>query len=406
MNLCNKGIRFARVWVVDNRPDRLEYPCCIILILGIRCKNGPILEQMCFLKGCKCLKVSYFCAKSIGKIIALSSFAAGVFLLKFWIISFCLFFCGCSTFEGGDRVALFKAWAAPNGKLKILCTTAMIEDIVKEMGGESVDTITLIRGDIDPHSYQLVKGDGEMFEMADLVFFNGLGLEHGASWNAYLSQDKAIGLGNRIQRDFPEKILIDDSSQRDPHFWMDISLFMKTVPCIAEVIKSKRGDLSQEIDRRASALLQKMGEAHETLVSKMHVIPESKRFLVTSHDAFNYFTRAYLAAPEEIALGTWHKRFAAPEGLAPDSHLSGNDIKEIIDHLKRYQISILFTESNVSPDSIKKILSAGREMGLELSIAKTPLFGDAMGPKGSSGDTYLKMIEHNVETIVRELSGH
>ncbi len=317
-----------------------------------------------------------------------------LFLALFFIV-------GCQLNDG--HVQAVKAFAKPNGKLKILCTTAMIEDIVKEIGGDSVDTITLIQGDIDPHSYQLVKGDGEMFQIADLVFFNGLGLEHGPSWNIYLNQQKSVSLGEKIELDYPEKILVDDSGQRDPHFWMDISLFMKCVPYIEQAILSKRADLEGEVKERSKALLKKMEETHLALQKKMHTLPEDKRFLVTSHDAFNYFTRAYMAEKDEIESGSWHKRFAAPEGLSPNSHLSGTDIKEIIEHLKKYNISTLFTESNVSPDSIKKIVSSGNEMGLHINIADTPLYGDAMGPKGSSGDTYLKMIHHNVDTIVKTL---
>jgi manganese/zinc/iron transport system substrate-binding protein len=313
-----------------------------------------------------------------------------------------IFLVGCTSFDGG-RVKAVKAFAEKNGKLKILCSTAMIEDLVKEIGGDEVDTITLIQGDIDPHSYQLVKGDGELFEMADLVFFNGLKLEHGPSWTLYLAEKKSISLGGEVEKKSPEKILVDDSGEKDPHFWMDISLFMETIPFIKEAIVSKRGDLKELVEARSEALFKKMEKTHENLVAKMHTLEQSKRFLVTSHDAFNYFARAYLAEKEEIPLGTWHKRFAAPEGLAPDSHLSFADIKEIIDHLKMYNIPVLFAESNVSQESIKKIVSAGNEMGLKVKIAKTPLFGDAMGPKGSSGDTYLKMIEHNVNTIVKTL---
>jgi manganese/zinc/iron transport system substrate-binding protein len=133
-------------------------------------------------------------------------------------------------------------------------------------------------------------------------------------------------------------------------------------------------------------------------------INEQKRFLVTSHDAFNYFTRAYLATDAERQTGEWQKRFAAPEGLAPDSQLSPIDIQFIIDHLMKYEIRILFPESNLSKDSIRKIISAGREKGLDLKIADVSLYGDAMGAPGSTGDNYLKMIVHDAEALVQKLT--
>ncbi len=125
---------------------------------------------------------------------------------------------------------------------------------------------------------------------------------------------------------------------------------------------------------------------------------------MTSHDAFNYFARAYLAEEGEIETKDWEKRFAAPEGLAPESQLSVKDIQGIIDHLKQHSIHLLFPESNVSRSSIKKILQAGQEHGLNVSIASCALYGDAMGAPGSEGDTYLKMIHYNARMIAEEMN--
>ena len=102
---------------------------------------------------------------------------------------------------------------------------------------------------------------------------------------------------------------------------------------------------------------------HARIKSRMQAIPSEKRFLVTSHDAFNYFTRAYLASEDELETDSWQKRFAAPEGLAPESQLSPSDIQHIIGHLHKYNINVLFPESNVSKDSIRKILQARKCKG-------------------------------------------
>jgi manganese/zinc/iron transport system substrate-binding protein len=139
---------------------------------------------------------------------------------------------------------------------------------------------------------------------------------------------------------------------------------------------------------------------------QLHAIPPDRRYLVTSHDAFNYFARAYLAEEDELADGRWHERFAAPEGLAPDSQLSTTDIQAIINHLDTYHILVLFPESNVSKDSIRKIVDAGAQKGLHLTIADGYLYADAMGPVGSDGDTYLKMIAHNAALIAKYLDNN
>lgn len=313
------------------------------------------------------------------------------------LIVMILLLMGCT---GHDHNAEIKRWVQKSDKIKVLSTTAMINDLVRQVGKEHVDGIVLIKGDLDPHSYQPVKGDDEKFSLADIIFYNGLGLEHGPSWQQFLTKsDKAVGLGNKIQSDFPELILYDDNGQRDPHIWTDISLWAKTVPYIVEAL-SKR-DPEHQADYRANgeALQKCLLESHEKAYAYMQKIPDHLRYLVTSHDAFYYFSRAYLSSDKEREEQTWQKRFAAPEGLAPDSQLSTTDIQDIVAHLKKYHVRVLFPESNVSKDSIKKIVDAGRENGLDLFIAETPLYGDAMGPEGSDGDTYIKMIEHNIRTI-------
>ncbi len=300
---------------------------------------------------------------------------------------------------GGLKDESEENWSKKDGRIKVLCTTEMIADIVRQIGGDRVDVATLIKGELDPHSYQLVKGDDEKLKFANIIFYNGLNLEHGPSLKAYLERsDKAIGLGNSIRGDNPDLIL-HYRGQLDPHIWMDISLWAKTIPYITGALTKFEPKSARYFQERAHKVQEEMLEAHAKVRKELMSIPESRRYLVTSHDAFNYFTRAYLAEDNENTQERWQKRFSAPEGLAPDSQLSTMDIQAIIDHLKAHHIHILFPESNVSQDSIRKILSAGREHGMELEIATPYLYGDAMGEPGSSGDTYLKMIQHDAKMI-------
>lgn len=292
------------------------------------------------------------------------------------------------------------------GKIKVLSTTSMIEDLVKRVGGDHVESCVLIRGELDPHSYQLVKGDDEKLSSANLIFSNGLGLEHGPSLQRHLrANPKAIALGNKIQSQTPELIL-QYNGQIDPHIWMEISLWSKAVPFIIEALSQQDPEHAEEYQKNGTKLIEEMLRMDDQVRHTMLEIPPEKRFLVTSHDAFNYFAKAYLATEEEKIDGSWQKRFAAPEGLAPDSQLSATDIRNIIAHLKRYQIQVLFSESNLSKDSIRKIIHAGKEQGMNLHIATPYLYADAMGESGSDGDTYLKMIQHDAATIKKALMAH
>lgn len=313
------------------------------------------------------------------------------------IFSFLLFW-GCSNSERHPQ-----SWAAGENRIKVLSTIAMIQDLVVAIGGDTVAPLTLVRGELDPHSYQLVKGDDEKLAMADLIFCSGLGLEHGPSLRESLVMSpKAICLGDQIYHADPSLILFLQKTP-DPHIWMDMSLWAKGIPFIVKALSKQNPEKADFYKQNGEALTKKMMETHLLMQQEMAKIPEERRYLVTSHDAFNYFTRAYLATEKEREQGGWQNRFVAPEGLAPESQLSSTDIRLILNHIKAYKIKVVFPESNVSRASIMKLLDAGNEEGLHLTIAKGPLYGDAMGPPGSDGDTYLKMIQHDVETIVQYL---
>lgn len=296
-----------------------------------------------------------------------------------------------------------RSWMVPNGRLKVLCTIAMIQDLVQQVGGDSIDSLTLIKGELDPHSYQLVKGDDEKFAQADLIFFNGLGLEHGPSLQNVLHLSrKATGLGNALLKMSPDRLLYD-RGQLDPHIWMDISLWSDTLPIIVEALSIKDPDHAEIYKRNAAKLRDEMLQEHRAVWQQLQAIPQEKRYLVTSHDAFQYFVRAYLATDKEREEGTWTARCAAPEGLAPESQLSVTEIRALIDHVMRYKIQVLFPESNVSKDSIRKIIAAGKAKGFNLKMAGEVLYADAMGPPGSQGDTYLKMIHYDADVIANNL---
>lgn len=312
-----------------------------------------------------------------------------------------LFLAACGSSERSEE---WQQWKAQNGKVKVLNTIAMISDLVQAIGGEHVDTITLIKGELDPHSYQLVKGDDEKFSSAQLIFFNGLGLEHGPSLQQQLYHNPlAIPLGDRILSQDADSALTF-KRQVDPHIWMDISLWARGVPIIVEALSQKDPAHAELFKRNGDQLAKELEQAHRQVRQMMLDIPDDHRYLVTSHDAFNYFTRAYLATENEQKSGGWQDRFAAPEGLAPESQLSATDIQQIIAHLRKYAIHVVFPESNVSKDSIRKIVQAAKEKGLNIKIAETPLYADAMGKPGSDGDSYVKMIQHNAKVIANFLS--
>lgn len=321
-----------------------------------------------------------------------------------YILLFLILF-SCSTDECAVGRENLREWLQTNGKTKVLCTTAMIADLVQNVGGEQVDVLTLIRGELNPHTYQLVKGDDEKLRFAQILFANGLGLEHGSSLQYQLKHNShTVFLGDRIMEEEPS-LMITLKGAIDPHIWMDVSIWKKCIPLIVDALGKQDEKNAELYLERGFKLEAGLNELHEEMKRLLREVPVEKRFLVTSHDAFNYFTRSYLSTEEEEINGGWQKRFAAPEGLSPDSQLSSSDIQHTVDFLFQHHISVIFPESNVSRDSINKIIEASREMGLEVRIADTYLYGDAMGCKGSTGESYEKMVLHNAKTIAHFLGG-
>jgi manganese/zinc/iron transport system substrate-binding protein len=266
---------------------------------------------------------------------------------------------------------------------------------VAAIGGERIDGWVLIQGNLDPHSYEMVKGDGDKMARADLIFYNGLGLEHGAGLSSLLhASPKALAIGEKIAAAHPERVL-KRGEVIDPHIWMDISLWQQGIDPIVEALSAVDPEGSAYYQRRGALLAGQMETVHREIRERLLAVPSQRRYLVTSHDAFHYFTRSYLADTGEA---DWAERFAAPEGLAPEGQLRAHDIQKIIHYLKERRIAVLFPESNVNRDSIRKIASVGKELGLEVRVCEEPLYGDAM-----SGLSYLDMMRKNAETIARYL---
>lgn len=288
--------------------------------------------------------------------------------------------------------------------VKVLCTTQIIADAVKKVAGETIEIDVLIQGEIDPHSYQIVKGDAEKIQEAQILFANGLNLEHGSSLKAAIANHPcAVNLGDQIYRHQPEKILKVDG-ELDPHIWMDVSIWVDTLQLITDALSQKFPEHKDLYQKNCLQIENEWKYLDKTLYDKLQSIPEEKRYLVTSHDAFNYFSRRYLATPQEVKDHTWTQRFKAPEGLSPDGQIGPYDIKKILDHLRKHHIAVVFPESNVSLDSLKKIKSVAHAEGVKIVFAQEPLFGDSMSGDQLSVDSYEEMMQHNSEVIANYLS--
>lgn len=319
---------------------------------------------------------------------------------NFWnALSICVLFltlCSCDTsrFQAERKKTL--EWIHSSGKVKALCTTVFVGSLVRDVGGEYVDVLNLIQSESDPHMYKLVKGDSEKFERADVCFHSGLGLELSFSLNRQLKKHGSFAVADEIAKGYGCILL---GKTPEPHMWMDISLWAKGLEKIAEKLSEIDGKHAKQFMENAKKTEKKLLAVHRKIFEKMQKIPQENRFLVTTHDAFHYYSRAYLAEEDEQKNGEWMKRILAPEGLAPESEISIQNIREVVSYIKKNHVKSVFVEYAINTDSVAKIVQACNEAGIAVRLIREPLYTDSI----SSSMTYEEAMEHNSEIIFAAL---
>lgn len=311
-----------------------------------------------------------------------------------------LFLWGCGGAPRGK--SSLSAWMEETGRVKVLSTTEIVGDLVRLIGAERVDHIALIAPDLDPHSYELVKGDEEKLSRADLIFCHGLGLEHGASLHHRLqTEKKVLSVGAEIQKRVGERILFQ-GSEIDPHVWMDISLWKEAVEPIVFFLSQFDPEGEALYRENGKRLEEKLTLLDQEIKEKISFVDQEKRYLITTHDAYNYFARRYLAPQNEISSGKWRERLAAPEGLSPEGQIGFTDLQNVIDFIEAHQIRVVYPEANLSHASLGKIVEVSRAIGHPVAISKRYLYGDTYGSllgEQKKAEDYFEMMRINTDTL-------
>ncbi|WP_370545329.1 metal ABC transporter solute-binding protein, Zn/Mn family [Chlamydia sp. 17-3921] len=280
----------------------------------------------------------------------------------------------------------------------ILSMNRMIHDCVSRIIGDKLRSIVLIDGSLDPHAYEMVKGDEDKIAESSLIFCNGLGLEHSLSLRKHLEKNlKVVDVSSRLIKRGVLKPLEEDGIC-DPHIWTDMSIWIEVVKEIASALTEKFPELREEIIKNTYELSSDMMQLDSWAEKCLSSIPENRRYLVSGHNAFNYFTRRYLASPEELTTGAWKARCISPEGLSPEAQISIRDIMSVVDYIHKYGVEVLFPEDTLNQDALKKIVSCLRR-GHVVRLAEKPLYSDNVDKD------YFTTFQHNVILITRELGG-
>lgn len=277
--------------------------------------------------------------------------------------------------------------------IKVVTTIAMLADIAQQIGGERVSTKSIMGQGVDPHTYKASPIDVSTMLGADLILANGLFLE--GKMNDVLEklgQKKSyVPVAERI-----DQMLLLKPAQfeghYDPHIWMDPSLWLKVAQVIRDVLSELDSEHREEYLIRFNQLAEKMLELDRKAKSSIASIPVEKRVLVTAHDAFGYFGRAYNIEVKGI------------QGISTESEAGLKDINLLVDFLVARKIPAVFVESSVSEKNVRALVEGCRARGHDVVVGGE-LYSDAMGAPGTVEGTYLGMIQHNVRTIVGALGG-
>lgn len=292
--------------------------------------------------------------------------------------------CGAATGETGGNPA--------DQKLRVVTATGMIADIAQNVGGERVEVTALMGPGVDPHLYRASEGDVRRLEEADVVLYNGLHLE--AQMGRVLEQmgeRTTVAVTDGIDRD---KLLTPAEFQGnyDPHVWFDVTLWMKAAEEVRDMLIAIDPGQADTYRANADQYLSQLRELDGYVREQAQRIPEDKRVIVTAHDAFNYFGRAYGFEVRGL------------QGISTAAEAGTADVQNMAGFIAERQIPAIFVESSVSPRAVEALQKAVRARGQEVTIGGQ-LFSDAMGDPGTPDGTYIGMVRHNIDTIVSALSG-
>jgi len=291
-----------------------------------------------------------------------------------------------------DRSAPVAAPANSVSTLRAVCTTGMVADMVAMVGGDKVSATPLMGEGVDPHLYKPSPADVRLLADADVVFYNGLHLE--GKMGELLEQLSKTKPVVAITRSIPEPDLLSPdgaAGTHDPHVWFDVSLWARTIPAVKDGLAAARPAHAAEFTQRADAYAASLAALHEKTKAAIATIPAESRILVTAHDAFGYFARAYGLEVHAI------------QGISTESEAALKDINALVDLLVTRKVPAVFVESSVPRKNIEALIEGCAARGHTVRIGGE-LFSDAMGAKGTPEGTYPGMVEHNVRTIVEALA--
>ena len=282
---------------------------------------------------------------------------------------------------------------ADDGRLFIVTTIGQIADVARIVGGDHVRVAGLMGPGTDPHLYTASARDVDKLRAADVVFYNGLFLE--AQMEEVLEQLGELQTVVAVSAGIDPAGLLPSANyadEYDPHIWFDVALWMQTVEQVRDTLMAADPAHAADYEANAAAYLAELAALHAYVAEQAATIPAEQRVLVTAHDAFSYFGRAY--GFEVLGL----------QGISTASEAGTADVQRLAEVIATRRIPAVFVESSVPVRNIEAVQAAVRARDFDVVIGGR-LFSDAMGDTGTPEGTYAGMVRYNIDTIVSSLRG-
>lgn len=299
---------------------------------------------------------------------------------------------GCP--EQPSGVATNQTQPQGKGPFQIVTTCGMVTDIVRQVAGDQAEVTGLMGEGVDPHLYKPTRNDVKRLTSADVVFYSGLMLEGrmADTFNRIARTGKPVyavteQLDQAYLREPPEF-----EGHWDPHVWMDVAAWSQCVEMVANGLSEYDPSHAADYRRRAAEYRQQLAELDDYTRRVIGSIPKQQRVLITAHDAFGYFARAYDIEVHSV------------QGISTESEAGVDDVNKLVDFLVERKIGAVFVESSVNPKSVQAVIEGAAAQGHTVRVGGE-LYSDAMGPTGAYAGTYIGMIDHNATLIARALGG-
>ncbi|MCH5200814.1 MAG: zinc ABC transporter substrate-binding protein [Oscillospiraceae bacterium] len=275
--------------------------------------------------------------------------------------------------------------------LNVTVTTTMLLDLTRQIGGDCVNVHGLMGSGVDPHQYRASAGDVIKMQQADVVIYSGLHLE--GKMGEVLSSLESYGKTVICAADgIDEELLIQRDGVYDPHIWFDVTLWQKAAEEVARGLSAADPANAETYGKNLASYTERLEELERYIGAKTSELDGEQRVLITAHDAFGYFGRAY----GFTVMGL--------QGVSTAAEAGTSDVSRLAAFIAENRIHAVFIETSLPVKSIEALQEAVRSKGFETRLGGA-LYSDSLGDGRSGEDSYIAAFKHNIDVMVDGLKG-